>query len=178
MFLWIFPFVRQYKTDLFWYFFALGLADPISFISYSVNPKIPGYVITNLFLLFSLVYKTKNKRDIIAFIIFSLIILAIHFANPRSPYPLKVILIHSVIIYLFFKRAITFTAEKKKINLFQIFLLLEEISMITKVIYSLFDVPGASAFFLATNIFEYLFAIFFSFYREDDERIQIKLRHN
>ena len=178
MFFWIFPFVRQYKTDLFWYFFVLGLADPFVLIFYNVNPALPMNFIMSFLMLLSLVYKTNSKRLALAFIIFSFALLSIYVANPYSPYYLKFILIHSVIIYIFFKRTIIFTAANRKLNLFHIFLLLEEISMFLKVIFPLFNIMHAIEFFQITIIFEYLLAIFFSFYREDDERIQIKLRHN
>ena len=68
-----------------------------------------------------------------------------------------------------------FSAANGKLNLFHIFLLLEEISIVLKAIFVLFYNVQAFPSFYITSIFEYFFALFFSFYREDDERVQIKL---
>ena len=176
MCLWIFPFVRQYKTDLFWYFLVLGLTDPFAFIFYSINPKIPIIFISNFLMLLSLVYRMESKKAAFVFIIFNFALLSIYVSRPQSPYYFNFLLIHSVIIYLFIKRAIMFSAANRKLNLFHIFLLLEEISAVLKAIFVSFYNVQALPFFYITLIFEYFLALFFSFYREEDERIYIKLR--
>ena len=176
MFLWIFPIARQYKSELFYYFLALGLMDPVMLISFKLFPSFPIKLVLGLLLLLSVMYCTNGKKSFLKFTLFSFLMITIHFSNPFKMSPIIFIIINSVIIYFFFKRAIMFSAANGKLNLFHIFLLSEEISAVFKAIFVLFYNVQALPFFYITLIFEYFFALFFSFYREDDERVQIRLR--
>ena len=174
---WIFPFVRQYRTELFWYFLVKGLIDPFVVIFNSFSPYIPISTTMNLLLLLSLNYRERSKKVVFAFIISCIALLYISGVSQYSLYYIRFILIHSVIIYLFFKRTIIFSAANRNMNLFHIFLLLEEMSTTLKAIFVLSNIANALAFFYITVIFEFICALFFTFYKEDDERLHIKLRH-
>ena len=176
MFLWIFPMARQYKSELFFYFLVLGLTDPIIIISYKLIPGFSIRLVLGLLLLLSVMYSTNGKKSLIKFTFFSFLIITIDLLNPFKMSTFISIIINSVIIYFFFKRAVIFSASDKKLNLFHVILLLEAISTVLKAIFVLFYNVQAFPFFYITSIFEYLFALFFSFYREDDERVQIRLR--
>ena len=68
MFFWIFPAVRQYKTELFWYFFIFAFADPISVIITTQIHYVSNIPRTQIFLSFllmlSVLWSVKNKKSI------------------------------------------------------------------------------------------------------------------
>ncbi|MFA7229111.1 MAG: hypothetical protein WC061_08750 [Melioribacteraceae bacterium] len=64
------------------------------------------------------------------------------------------------------------------LNIFHLFLLLEEISIFLKFFVLLFELKTEMAFFITTTAFEILIALFFSFYREDNKKLLVTLKEN
>lgn len=86
------------------------------------------------------------------------------------------ILIHVIITYFFIKRTFTFTANSGRVNIFHLILLLEEISIILKTFTIVISLKPGMSYFIATNAFEILIAIFFTLYKEENEKLFIDLR--
>jgi hypothetical protein len=69
-----------------------------------------------------------------------------------------------------------FTAISGKVNIFHLFLLLEEISIILKTSAVLISFKTGIIYLAVTSAFEILIAIFFTLYREDNSKLHIDLR--
>ncbi|MHB8929105.1 MAG: hypothetical protein ACYC5R_00715 [Melioribacteraceae bacterium] len=86
------------------------------------------------------------------------------------------ILIHVIITYFFIKKTFAFTANSGKVNIFHLILLLEEISIVLKTSTMLISFNPGYSYYIATNAFEILIAIFFTLYKEENEKLFIDLR--
>jgi hypothetical protein len=69
-----------------------------------------------------------------------------------------------------------FTANSGKVNIFHLLLLLEEISIILKSSAMLISSKPGLNYYVATSAFQILIAIFFTLYREDNEKLFIDLK--
>ena len=180
MFFWIFPAVRQYKTELFWYFFIFAFADPISVIITTQIHYVSNIPRTQIFLSFllmlSVLWSVKNKKSIkiLLAVVLSLVLFSF-FSNRTLAYSIM-ILIHVIITFFFIKRTFAFTANSGKVNIFHLILLLEEISIILKTSTILISLKPGISYFIATNAFEILIALFFIMYKEDNDKLFIDLR--
>ena len=180
MFFWIFPAVRQYKTELFWYFLVFAFSDPLAvIISTQIHyvSNIPRFQILSSFLLMlSVLWSVKNKKPIkiLTVLVLSLVLFSF-FLNRTLAYSL-IALIHVIITYFFIIRTLAFTANSGKMNIFHLILLLEEISIVLKTSAILISFNPGFSYYLATNAFEILIAIFFTLYKEENEKLFIDLR--
>ena len=180
MFFWIFPAVRQYKTELFWYFLIFAFADPLILILstqihyVSNSPRFQTFL--SFLLLLSVLWSFMNKKSIkiLAALVLSLVLFSF-FSNRTLAYSL-IALIHVIITYFFIKRTFVFAANSGKMNIFHLILLLEEISIVLKTSGILISFNPGFSYYIATNAFEILIAIFFTIYREDNEKLFIDLR--
>ncbi|MCX6169109.1 MAG: hypothetical protein NTX65_07215 [Ignavibacteriales bacterium] len=180
IFFWIFPAIKQYKTKLFWYFFVFALTDPVVLI---IRPLImftsnnPVYILSNFLLMLSVLWPFKNKKSIRILIVVVLSLCLFSFFSDHRFYFSLMILGHIIITYFFIKRTFMFIANSGKVNVFHLFLLLEEISIILKTSAVLISLQTGAIYFVATGAFEILIAIFFTLYREDNSKLHIDLRN-
>ncbi|MHB8905112.1 MAG: hypothetical protein ACYC4T_07780 [Melioribacteraceae bacterium] len=180
MFFWIFPAVRQYKTELFWYFLVFAFADPLSIIITTQIHYVSNIPRTQIFfsflLMLSVLWSFKSKKSIKIFTasVLSLVLFSL-FSNRTLAYSL-LILIHVIITFFFIKRTFAFTANSGKVNIFHLILLLEEISIVLKTSTMLISFNPGYSYYIATNAFEILIAIFFTLYKEENEKLFIDLR--
>lgn len=176
MFFWIFPAVRQYKTELFWYFLVFAFMDPLNAIVMHFT-HIYLYPIFNFLLMLSVLWPFKNKKSIRILTAAILLLLLVSFTEVKFFSIYLHLLIHLIISYFFIKRTFIFSANSGKVNFFQLFLLLEEISIILKLVALLISLKTGTIYFFATGTFEILIAIFFTIYKEDNTKLQIDLRN-
>lgn len=176
---WIFPAVRQYKTELFWYFLVFALSDPIRLILIIIFRTNPSYItlLLNILLLFSVIWQLlkKSSKKAVLFVVSTLFIYS--FFTSRIFAINLALLFHIIIIFYFVQRSLSFITKTDKVNIFHLFLLLEEISIVLKVLAVLSDAKTGLAFHTATNLFQILIAIFFTLYKEDDSKLFISLRN-
>ncbi len=180
MLFWIFPAVKQYKTELFWYFFIFAFTDPVKVI---INLQIKHvsnnltYVLSSFLLMLSVLWSFKNKKSIriLIAVVLSLALFSF-FSNRIFTYNLM-ISIHVIITYFFIKRTFMFIANSGKVNIFHLILLLEEISIILKMSAMLISLKPGLNYYVATTAFQILIAIFFTLYREDNKKLFIDLRN-
>lgn len=181
MFFWIFPAARQYKTELFWYFVIFAFSDPLAvIISTQIHyvSSIPRFQILYSFLLMlSILWSFMNKKSIkiLTVSVLSLVLFSF-FSNRTLAYSL-IILIHTIITFFFIKRTFAFTANSGKMNIFHLILLLEEISIVLKISAMLISFNPGYSYYILTNAFEILIAIFFTLFREDNTKLHINLRN-
>ena len=192
-FFWLFPAIRQYKTELFWYFFILAISDPIVFTLFFIKPLLPSYTnyiltvyqvqaILTFVLLPSLYgFSQKNRFDKTVIFILFLFLVALFFTPASAKiYYVLIILFHLMIFLFFAKRSVHFIAETSKVNVFHIILLLYDASIILKIISTLSDVkteggPG-QVFYFVTDIFQMFIAVFFIIFKEDNNKLWIDLK--
>jgi hypothetical protein len=180
MIFWIFPAIRQYRTELFGYFLVYALTDPLSIVTHqlmSFTYHDPIYSLFNFLLLFSILWLFKYKYSIriLIAVVFSLSLFSF-FSDYIFEYTLS-ISIHLIITAFFIRRTFIFIANYGKVNIFHLFLLLEEISIILKMSAVLISIKTGTIYYLATGAFEILIAIFFTIYREDNPKLHIDLRN-
>lgn len=175
---WLFPAIRQYRTELFWYFLVLAIADPITLLfSYlTIMRSYNSHIIFAYIFLLSLYgfYKKRLSIRIILLVSFVLLITSL-FSSATSQ--VEIITLFHIMIFLFFiMRSIYFISENNRINMFHFFLILYETSVILKLLAVLTDAKTGAAFFNATTVFQILIAIFFTIFRENDSRLFIDLK--
>jgi hypothetical protein len=179
MLFWIFPAARQYKTNLFWYFLVYAFSDPIQLIVFTLSKFIYGklYIFITFLLLLTVLFPFENKKSIriMTTVILSLVLFA--FFSTKIFTTSLTIFIHVIITYFFIRRTFMFAAINGKVNIFHLFLLLEEISIILKLSAMLISLNPGLIYSIATGAFEILIAIFFTLYREDNPKLHIDLRN-
>lgn len=178
VFFWIFPAIRHYKTELFWYFLTLALSDPLAHILKNTTIfRIYDVHLIFVFLaslsLYWLILKKKYVRIILTCAF--LLVLGSFFSTSNFSYKI-IALIHLLILVFFLMRSIHFIAENSKLNIFHLFLLLYETSIILKILALLTQADTGIIFFYATSIFQILLAIFFGMFKEENSRLLIDLR--
>lgn len=178
MFFWIFSAVKQYRTELFWYFLALAASDPISLIFYyaKILGLYKGYNIFAFLTLLSL-YGFFHKKTFVRIILLaSFILLILSLLSSVSTQHITIVLLHIMIFLFFVVKSTKFIADSGKLNIFHIFLILYETTIILKMLAQSTYSNNGVTFFYATSAFEILIAIFFSMFKENDSRLLVGLK--
>ena len=176
---WIFPAIRQYKTELFWYFFVLAISDPIAIalgLLFSMGADL-AHLILCFPLLLSLYWLHHKNVYVKAMLSIFLLLILIVFGSSKDLHYTVIALVHIPILFYFLRRTVYFISQNSKLNLFHIFLLLYDLSIILKVVLIVTDINTGVTFFYVTTLFEILIALFFSIYKEDDKRLLINLKN-
>jgi len=176
---WIFPAIRQYKTDLFWYFLVLAVEDPLAILFKWIKlfEIYDSYLVWAFILIIVLFWSSRKKISMKIMVLIFFLILGITIGASRNVQYGTLALFHLAILFFFLKRSIRFIAENGKANLFHLSLLLYETTIILKMLAQLTDAQTGTAFFHITTIFEMMIAIFFSIFKEDDKRLFINLKN-
>ena len=177
---WILAAYKQYKTELFYFFFIIAITDPINSL---VMLLISRDYITVVYTIFSflallMVCKPKLKNRITILIYFSLVVIGIIILL----YPIGFLrhffaLIHLIILLFFIKRAFAFVAEVGKMNIFHAILILYETTLVTKIFAIIINSKTGYWYFIVTNFFQTVLAIFFVLYKETDKKLLIDLKN-
>ncbi|MEJ2615868.1 MAG: hypothetical protein P8Z35_12995 [Ignavibacteriaceae bacterium] len=164
--IWLFPPFRQYKTQYFIFFLILALADPVMFLLLkflSVEVTRTNLIIT-FFMILSLIGSDKLRKGWI-FILLSLLVLLI--ATTKLPlkevYQIKIIL-SCIVLFFILKDSLLYLNKHQTINLFYLVLILYEITIIIKFIYTASRTHTGTIYFYTTGFFEIFIGIFFCFY--------------
>lgn len=180
--IWIFPAIRQRKTNFFYFFLVLAIGDPIVFTSVFLtgdNPSHALFVYMSYVMLISILEKRVIKKHLIIFVIpFLFMILTNVFTDIMDGNALRMtfILIHSLIFSIILKLYAFNQSEKGTINWFYILLLFYELTVIFKFVGVTFEFANATSYFIITTLFQIAFGLFFSIFKADDQRIISKLR--
>jgi hypothetical protein len=177
MFFWIFPAVRQYRTELFWYFLVDAFMDPLSIIIISNIKHTRIDLFLNFLLMLSVLWSVKNKKSIKLLLVVAFSLVLFSYFSDRIFHHSLIISFHTIIAYFFIKRTFMFIANSGKLNMFHLFLLLEEISIILKTSAVLLSLKTGQIYSYTTSAFEILIALFFTLYKEDNPKLHIDLRN-
>jgi|WetSurMetagenome_2_1015567.scaffolds.fasta_scaffold139609_3 hypothetical protein len=177
---WLFPAVRQFKTDLFFYFLILAVMDPIVDVARLTMGGIMYnvYVIMSFLILLIFIYINLKKIYFFAAVFISLVLVFFSFFA-RISYCYDLLILSQVCILLFLiKRALFFIATYKNVNIFHLVLILYETSLIMKLLALLTNAEVGQSYFLITTIFEIFIAIFFSIFKEDNKKMLLSIKSN
>ena len=176
---WIFPAIRNYRTKLFLYFLILAISDPLAISAVFFVPGISTilYVLLAFLLVASLrnFFSTKKLYVGILVLFFLMGVAAIFFpVNIRYIVNMSE---HTCVAFIFIGLLLSYVALNSKVKVFHIVLVLYEISIILKVLFIVLNVELGISYFYTTSIFEMLIAVFFSIYKETDNKLLIDLKN-
>lgn len=171
---WFFPAIRQYKTKYFWFFLILALSDPIVYILRTTliyNPSFYFYVFISFLLIISLQDKDFIIRARLFWLsIFILTIIGFFLDISNNSQLLLLLFTNSIILFILLRNYIVEFVNKKN-NLFLLFLVIYQLTNISKFLNLLLGFADATAFFIITSIFQIAFGLFFSIFREDNSKL-------
>lgn len=174
---WLLPPIKQYKTNLFGYFFVLALTDPIGLILGKIFLFQPYlfYCFSGIVLLFvTSDFNKVTKKTLIFYIV--LLFLAYYSSNSPSKYTFYfIIFIHFLILLIFTKRTLLFAVDTNQLNFFHLVLLFYEVSIIFKMLSVVENFSSGIYYYAISNIFQVIIAIFFTIFNENDKRLLIDL---
>ena len=168
--IWFFPPFRQYKTEYFLFFLFLALADPIVLllnIFLAVEP-IYEYLVISFLLILALINRRKLKKNWIIIILSFLILLTAIITLPLKTMSEITILLSSIVLFIILKNSLLYFNENHTINLFFLILILYEITIIIKFIYTTSRTHSGTVYFYTISFFEVFIGIFFSFYNKEN----------
>lgn len=183
---WILPVFRQYKSDLFFYFYILALMDPFALLvgsNYGFHIMVPYHLtaIANIIIGVIFYYTFAKRKYFYIASIFSIISVLLVFFNGVVFCNIINIVVYVCIVFFFTRRALFFVAKESKVNIFHIVLILYQISLIMKILtfITIADKKNVGLLYYSiTNIFEIFMAIFFAIFKEDNPKLHRVLKVN
>jgi hypothetical protein len=177
IFFWIFPAIRQYKSNYFYYFLILALSDPINIFSGFFLGVTQGWIhsFVSLLLFYSINTTTKTlKKYILIHTAFMCVFIVALFFVSNLLY--VILILHLLIIYKFIRLSILNLHLQGTLNAFHLVLIFYEVSVIINLM--VFITTGASlfAFYYITLTFQIFVAIFFTIFREGNSLLHFKLK--
>jgi hypothetical protein len=176
---WLVPAIRNYKKSLFYFFFLTAIHDPFFLLArvsfdYTLDASFTVFIIY-LMTVFLIKQPGKNKRTLIHIGFAAIItILLWLFFNQN----VKLFLIVAQVILmllLIIKKFAEYSIENKAYNIFYILVIFYFLTLILKFLTIFIGTEYATEYFIITTIFQILFGLFFSVFREDDPRLFVKL---
>lgn len=175
--IWFIPPIRQYRTDYFYFFLILAVTDVFSLLfNYIIN--IDQFLAFNLFSYFAVITLQKKEfivRYLSMLILTALVIISITIALPSSN-NFTFIIIHTVLLYIFLRRFIHNFYFMNMVNIFLLGLIFYEFTVITKFMNLITGFTNAYYYYVITSVFQIIFGLFFSVFREGDTRLIFKLK--
>ncbi len=177
---WIFPFLRQRHSRFRNYFFLICVAavvsDLMELFHFRLNFVDYFYLLISGLTLIAVWKGGTFKKKYIQYILV-LFVTAIAFAFRKGELAFVIFLIlHVCIILIFLSNFVMESLSSKSINLFLIFIMLYELSLVSKIFMSLiYSVPSLYYYFF-TTIFEIMLGILFCFIVESNPWLHIKLK--
>ena len=175
---WLFPPLRQYKGKYFFYFLILALEDIVAYfliIALKYN-YLQVYNIVNILLLCSLIDKKIIKKYWYMIVFTTLLFLEINSLPNYKIIISSMIVIHLIILYIFFKTTAIEYNKRNYLNTGHFVLILYEITILLKFLILLGSFAKGEVFFYLTTAFEIMVAIFFTVYKvEESPAIKLNL---
>lgn len=179
MIFWALTPIRQYKSNYFFYFLLLAIADPINYLIL-IPLGIPTIYLTNSLSLLIILVLTKPNVSKLAYIEFFLLCLSIPLVTVLL-FSLEINFIiftsiHIYILILFIKISFIKVFQNAELNIYNAMLVLYEAIMITRGIGILTKQQTALAIYLIGIIAQIAIAIFFSIVGENNTKLVIRLK--
>jgi hypothetical protein len=162
--LWIFPIIKQYKTEYFLFFLILAIADPIKLLLYlffHLGSQRFSWI-TALFLITSLITKARTKLTLFTV---SLIAITISFLYKIDITVMMLIscLLHIVILGIIILNLFNRFVITETLNLFLCLLILYESLNVMKYLAYLSSYDAGAFSWFVGGVSQYLFALLFTF---------------
>lgn len=171
---WICPIFRQRRSNLFPFFYMLGILSPLRIVLfyYGRISLITTEVPATFLILSSLLFFTK-VQNIILSILAALMLYTISLFIPSDMIYLVKILIYTIIFFLFLKEAIFRFINQRIISIFYILLSLLTLSTVFKYVPVITDISTGEVFFYITTAFQLFIGIYFSIFKMTAHDIKI-----
>lgn len=177
---WLFPIIRQYKGNFFYFFLILGLLDPLNILDKKVLHLFHDsvfFAIASLLLFFSVQNNlTSLLKGWVINLLLSILYLSLMLILPKLE--ILIAAIHLLILYKFIKITVIQLHNTGKFNLFYFVLVFYELSLIINLIVHLVGTDMGLVIFYSTLSFQILVAIFFTVFREDSSLLKIHIKVN
>ncbi len=155
------------------YFLIMGLSDPILGLINWIHPidSTPYYLLVSTLVLISLLRKKYLFSLLIA-----VLLISIYLTIPEIR--IFFFLAHFVILLYFLKEFILIISKESKILIFNLVLVLYEVSVLSKIAATYFEFGGYLYYYL-TTAFEIFIAVYFTFYNEkNSSSISLQMEPN
>lgn len=174
---WLFPPIRQYKTRFFWFFLTLAFMDPVTVVLGRSFGIVLGklYVPFIILCFFTVIDYKKISKPTIALFLVILVLGYFSFVNfwEYSPYFMTVMQL--LILIVLIKHSFAFVMEKGSINIFHVLLVFYQTMNVLKFFGLINYFVTGFWFFYLTTILQIFLGIFFALYREDNQKLLIKI---
>lgn len=176
---WAMPMIRQANSKLFYFFYILALTDPLGIILsyFKVIHSTKSIAFLDILIFFSLKYIVVNKKIFYTSVSFLTAFYIYLLFTPPIYMIYSIILSTIFILIVFLMHTLRFVAATSMINIFHLMLLFYEVTIITKVILLLNYSETVFIYFVVTTLFQVLFAIWFTIFREDNPKLHLNLRN-
>lgn len=175
--IWLFPPLRQYKQNYFWFFLFLALTDPFALIigrSFGIQTT-QTYLVFVLFYFFSILgYNKINLYKIVASIVL-ILIGAFSFFNHEKYAEFYFILVTTLMLLIITKNSFQFIVNSGYVNFFHIVLVFYMLTSILKFWNLHIQFDTGIVFFFVTGVFQIFVGLFFSVYRENNPKLLLKI---
>lgn len=177
IFFWLFPPVRQFGGNYFYYFFILALSDPISWFCINMLGITNSIVhpIAGMFLIYSINTKEMNIRKYWHFHLLFIVLFLIGFILLYNRIIL-VLILHLIILIRFIKLTTLTLFNLNTINIFYLVLTFYELITVINLIIILSGNKMMGVFFYTSLLLQTLIAVFFTIFREESQYLKIRLK--
>lgn len=175
IFFWALPPFRHISKNFFLFFLVFAFMDPIVvIINIFINlDAFRVYSFGSYILLHSII--KRNKKQYMLNLVGGLLLLPCSIFLSVKINALLVFAFLLIILFIFIKKLIIDINKIFIINSFYIVLVFYVITLLLKIFYFLLDSQQHIIFAYLTSAFEIIFALFFTIFHDNDERLMIKL---
>lgn len=174
MIVWIFPLIRQYKTDYFYFFIVLAIADPLM-ISFLFILKLTAQTTAPFFILLQIASLRPKKLLWLPFAVIILFAFIWFIKDSNDALLLTGSVGHLIVFMMIISRLIDQLNKRQLLSGFLILLSIYELSNVLKILIMVTDIlHGITQFYVAT-FFQFLFGLLFSFISVKSSRFDFKL---
>lgn len=177
--IWLIPPVRNNKTTLFYYFLLLAIHDPIKLIFKEIiEYDLPfEFSLLVAYLCFISLIKVENIKKTWLFVLTGMLLLigATLYFQEYFVNIISLLICDLLIFIVLLKKFAEINVEFRSYSMFYVTLIFYQLTTLIKYSSFIIDTEFANEYFIVTSIFQILFGLFFSIFRENDSRLMVKL---
>ena len=172
--IWLFPLIRQYKTEYFYFFLVLAIADPLMFAIVLIW-KITAQITAPFFLLILSGSLRPKKLLWLPFALIFLLIFVWFIKESNNALLLTATVGHLSVFMMIISRLIDQLSSRQLLSGFLVLLSTYELINVLKVLIVITDLMNGITQFYIASFFQILFGIVFCFISIKSSRFDIKL---
>ena len=174
MIVWLFPAIKQYKTDYFYFFLVLAIAEPLV-LSFLFIWKLTPQITAPFFLLFLAGSLRPKKLLRLPFALIFLFIFVWFIKESNNALLLTGSIGHLIIFMIIISMLIDQLNKRQLLSGFLVLLSIYELINVLKVLIVVTDLLHGSTQFYIASFFQILFVLLFSFISIKSSRLDFKL---